>query len=99
MDVFSHLLKKAEAKNLISGITIARGAPSISHLHFANDVILFAKADVVEVCEFMMILNSFTKASGQRVNVLKSGLIFGRKVPLQLKNQISQMLNMQAWNE
>ena len=81
MDVFSHLLKKAEAENLISGVTIARGAPSISHLLFADDVILFAKADVVEVREFMKILNSFTKASGQRVNFLKSGLIFGRKVP------------------
>ena len=99
MDVFSHLLKRAEAEKLISGITIARGAPTISHLLFADDVILFTKANMVEVCELMKLLNSFTRASAQKVNVLKSGLIFGKKVLPQLKNQISQVLNMQAWSE
>ena len=47
----------------------------------------------------MKVLNSFTKVSGQKVNILKSGLIFGSKVLPQLKSQICQVLNMQAWNE
>ena len=51
MDVFSHLLKNAETENLISGITITRDAPPISHLLFADDIILFAKADMAELCE------------------------------------------------
>ena len=99
MDVFSQLLKKAEADNLISGITISRGAPPISHLLFADDVIIFAKAEMGEVCELMKILNLFTGATGQKVNVLKSGLIFGKKVLPYMKNQISQVMNMQAWND
>ena len=99
MDALSHLLRKAETDNFISGITIARGAPSISHLLFADDVILFAKADMAEVSELMKIINCFTRASGQKVNILKTGLIFGKKVLPYLKTQISQMLNMQIWND
>ncbi|KAJ1399226.1 Zinc finger, CCHC-type [Sesbania bispinosa] len=47
----------------------------------ADDSILFEKVDVQEVLQLTRILNIFSKASGQRINLAKSGVIFGKGVP------------------
>ena len=44
----------------------------------------------------MQILNSFSIATGQRINTHKSGLI---KVTGAIKHQMSQILNIQAWEQ
>lgn len=42
------MLKRHEDMGLIHGCTVARGAPSLSHLLFADDCYLFFKATVAE---------------------------------------------------
>ena len=42
--LISHI-KRAEETKKISGIKIARGSPSISHLLFADDSLFFCKAE------------------------------------------------------
>lgn len=37
------MLKKAEEEGNLNGIKVARGAPSISHLMFADDTLIFAE--------------------------------------------------------
>lgn len=44
----SHMLKKAEASKKIHGVKAARGGPSINHLLFANDSLLFCEATIEE---------------------------------------------------
>ena len=61
---------------------------------FANDIILFAKAKVDETYELIKILNSFTRALDQLVNIQKSGLIFGSKVPANRRRIICEILNI-----
>lgn len=98
VDALSHLLQKAVEDRKLSGIKIAAGAPHLTHLFFADDLILFGKTDPKQVCELLAILNIFSKATGQRINCLKSGLIFGKKVPHHTRSQTSQILGIQAWN-
>ena len=99
MEALSSLLKKAKTEGRIQGISLARTAPRLSHLFFADDVIFFARASQGEAYELLHILNLFSKASGQCINVAKSGLIFGRWVPNQVRSQISQVLNIRCWND
>ena len=99
MDALSHLLGKVVFDKKIVGIKITAGAPTLTHLLFADDLIIFAKADTKEAYELMSILNLFSGASGQRINTLKSGLIFGKQVPHQVRSQIGQIFNMQVWND
>ena len=61
---FSALLHEYERRRLLTGIQVARGAPHISHIFFADDSYIFSKAsseDAHHVCELLRI---FEQASG-----------------------------------
>ena len=68
MESLSYMLKKAEAEGKIHGLKVTPTSPSLSHLFFADDIILFAKVND-EVYTLIDILNKFTGASGQLINV------------------------------
>uniref|UniRef100_A0A803NWR9 Reverse transcriptase n=1 Tax=Cannabis sativa TaxID=3483 RepID=A0A803NWR9_CANSA len=61
-EVMSRLILKAEQRGEIHGIQIARSAPSISHLMFADDTILFMRANEREAMNIMKILSLLVKA-------------------------------------
>lgn len=50
-EVLSLLLQRKEARGSIHGVRVARGAPPISHLFFADDSLLFFKATINEAQE------------------------------------------------
>ncbi|XP_026416561.1 uncharacterized protein LOC113311998 [Papaver somniferum] len=62
--VLSQLLLKAEEKNVIQGFKFKKNSPFISHLFFADDCILFARASITYARNIMKIINVFAKASG-----------------------------------
>lgn len=69
---FSNLLDNAKRQEKISGVRISRGSPPITHLFFADDLMIFCKADVAQAGEVMQILNMYGKGSGQVINLDKS---------------------------
>jgi hypothetical protein len=79
-DVLSGLLKKAVGENKIHGIKIARSAPQISHLLFADDSLLFARANLEEANSILHVLSTYQQASGQLVNLDKSEVSFSQNV-------------------
>ena len=56
------------------GVSIYRRAPSITHLLFANDSLLFYQANQEEVQVIMDTLQLYAKASGQCINMEKSSI-------------------------
>ncbi|CAL2258640.1 unnamed protein product [Prunus armeniaca] len=71
---FSCLLHGAERKGDLIGIQVARGAPSVTHLLFANDSILFVKA-TQEACRSLETLfQTYEEVLGQQINYSKSVL-------------------------
>lgn len=52
-DVFSGLLKEDAHRKEVHGITVAGNAPCISHLFFADDSLLFARANSAEAKNIM----------------------------------------------
>nr|DAD49162.1 TPA_asm: hypothetical protein HUJ06_019099 [Nelumbo nucifera] len=64
----SALMYKAEREGLIYGYRICQGAPSVSHLLFADNSFFFFKAEERECNSIKNILKVYEEASGQAIN-------------------------------
>ncbi|XP_072064201.1 uncharacterized protein [Arachis hypogaea] len=89
-------MEEAQKEDRISGLRIAPTAPTITHLLFADDCIIFAKAKEEEAYQIITVLNEYTEASGQRINLDKSGITFGHQVSIQTRVCIEEILNMSS---
>lgn len=68
-----------------SPIQLSRGGPPLSHLAFADDVLLFAEASVEQILLIKHILDLFCRASGQKVSKEKTQIFFSQNVDNNLK--------------
>lgn len=62
------LLARASKTKTIQGLSISRGGPKLTHLFFANDSVLFCRANMQECNVIMDILKKYERASEQQVN-------------------------------
>ena len=74
----SAMLKKEELEGHIKGIAVCKGTPSISHLLFAYDSIVFCKATVEEGNRVMKVLEDYEGDLGQKLNKEKTSLFFNK---------------------
>lgn len=75
----SHLITVANSRALLSGLSVS-GGPRISHLLFADDSLIFCKADERELVNLKNILKIYELASGESINYTKSAILFSTKV-------------------
>ncbi|GMI70748.1 hypothetical protein HRI_000744100 [Hibiscus trionum] len=75
-----------------SPFKLARHGSPISHLFFANDLILYARADVNNAINVERILNCFGKFSGHCVNKKKTTIFFSPNTNVGLQQAISDRL-------
>ncbi|XP_031103094.1 uncharacterized protein LOC116006746 [Ipomoea triloba] len=95
----SLLLQKAQAEGSIHGCRVARGAPPISHLFFADDSLLFFKANAQEAGVIKHCLDAYESMSGQAVNYHKSSICFSRNTPESAREEVAGVLGVvQAQN-
>ncbi|XP_072087246.1 uncharacterized protein [Arachis hypogaea] len=97
VEIFTALMEEAQREGCISGVKLAPTVPVITHLLFADDCILLAKAKEEELYQSILILNRYTDASGQKINLEKSGIVFGQQVPIQTRVNIEEIMGMQTW--
>jgi hypothetical protein len=76
------------------GIVVAKNAPKISHLLFADDSLLFFKANANGAEEIKMLLNAYCDASGQRINYEKSSIFFSKKCSNNLKEAVKEKIHV-----
>lgn len=72
MERLSHLISKEVVLNNWKGLKASKGGPSITHLFFADDLVLFAKTTNPICATVMNTLDIFCNASRQKVNSSKS---------------------------
>jgi hypothetical protein len=94
-DVFSGLIAQAQQNNLIHGIKIVPRAPQVTHILFADDSLLFCRANKVETNNLRDIINRYQSASGQLVNMSRSEIMYSKRVPDTIKEEIAQIMHMQ----
>uniref|UniRef100_A0A803QHF5 Reverse transcriptase domain-containing protein n=1 Tax=Cannabis sativa TaxID=3483 RepID=A0A803QHF5_CANSA len=72
----SGIINAKTNSNSFHGISISRSAPSISHLLFADDSLLFTKVSPSTCTKIKDILSLYHQATGQSVNFHKSSILF-----------------------
>jgi hypothetical protein len=88
-EVLSRLLIRKESQALLRGIKISRSYAPISHLLFADDLILFAKATSEEANTLKSCLELYSRWSGQSINISKSSIHFSKNTATSTANSIS----------
>jgi hypothetical protein len=78
-EVISRLLLHQESHDLLKGIKIARNCSPITHLLFADDLIIFAKATSAEAIIIKSCLDKYCLWSGQAIKISKSLVHFSKK--------------------
>jgi hypothetical protein len=93
-EILSRLIAREENLGLMHGIKMARNCPPISHLLFADDVIIFSRANVNEAKVVLNCLNTYSSWSGQHINMSKSAIFFSRNCRSNSKAAINRILNL-----
>ncbi|XP_040996249.1 uncharacterized protein LOC121242444 [Juglans microcarpa x Juglans regia] len=77
-EALSSMISKGVEEGVISRVPFARGRIRISHLFFADDSLLFCKANALEWGKLHNMLKIYEEASGQRLNLKKTSIQFSR---------------------
>jgi hypothetical protein len=81
------------SENLV-GIQVAPTAPRVNHLLFADDSLLFLKANSGAAVELSEVLQLYCHASGQRINLSKSSIHFSKGCPRLIREDVKQILQV-----
>jgi len=90
----SSLLQRADELGVIRGYRICEGAPSISHLLFADDTIILYGVEEKQVDAICLLLHHYKEASGQAINLAKTNVLFSRGVKCDKRTRITHSLDI-----
>jgi hypothetical protein len=93
-EILSRLILREENLGFLKGIKMARSCPPITHLLFADDVMIFARAKACEAEVILKCLNTYSAWSGQHINVSKSAIFFSRNCNLSAKEAVNRILHL-----
>jgi hypothetical protein len=100
MDKISHLIAEAIKEGRWKPMRAGRIVPLISHLMFADDLLLFGQATDENMTAVMDVLNQFCTIPGQQMNYDKSYIFFSRnvaanrRVTLSTQSGLKETLNL-----
>ncbi|KAL0399727.1 UNVERIFIED_CONTAM: putative mitochondrial protein [Sesamum radiatum] len=96
---FSSLLQLAEQEGRLKGVSVCRGAPSISHLLFADDTLIFCRASPENTRAVLDVLEVYRRASGQEINFSKSSVAFSKNTGEEICARIVTALSVRRENK
>ena len=94
-EAFSCLLKAAERRGETVGVRVCQCAPSINHLLFADDSLLF-KIDNGSAEHLRNVLSLYEDCSGQIINKDKSSIMFSKNTPTEVKRHLMRDLEIES---
>ncbi|XP_021775172.1 uncharacterized protein LOC110739026 [Chenopodium quinoa] len=88
------LLTRAVERGSLHGVKVASTAPLVSHLFFADDSIIFSKANPEEVSTIRGVLKVYEEASGQMVNFDKTTVSFSKGVSGARRSELANLMGV-----
>ncbi|KAI0524684.1 hypothetical protein KFK09_004066 [Dendrobium nobile] len=81
------------------GISISPKAPRVSHLLYADDILIFSEGKTKVIKELKSFINNYCLWSSQKVNNFKSMILFGKYTNHRIKKKISTLLKCMVVKE
>uniref|UniRef100_A0A803QSN5 Reverse transcriptase domain-containing protein n=1 Tax=Cannabis sativa TaxID=3483 RepID=A0A803QSN5_CANSA len=97
-EALSRLLIRKENEGGLKRFKLSRNGTPITHLMFADDIILFGEATIREARSFLHCLTDYCNSSGQKINFLKSSVYFSKGVSGRKAQQIAETLGVKRMN-
>lgn len=76
MKVLTFMIRSTERHGLFFGLHFSSACASISHIFFANDSIIFCKANLPQVKVVKKVLQNYAKVSDQELKLSEICFIF-----------------------
>ena len=95
MERLSHLIEHHVMEGAWQAIPLTRGGTQMSHLMFADDVVLFGEASVEQARVVKNCLHIFCEAYGQRVSSQKSSVYFSPNTNSAVVAEVCNILDIQ----
>ncbi|KAA3460139.1 reverse transcriptase [Gossypium australe] len=95
MEWLAYLIKSEITSGKWQPIKLSRSEPALSHLFFADDLVIFCKAEMDQAILLKEILKRFCDLSGHKISTTKSNIFFSKGVDINLSEQISQFFGFQ----
>lgn len=95
MERLSRSIQQSVRSKICNPIKIFARGPGLSHLFFADDLTLFAKADINNCTVIANILSTFKVISSQKVNLSKSRIVFSRNCSASTKASYTSLLGIE----
>ena len=96
MDYLGQLIQeKCEAK-LWQPVKASQGGPTFSHMFFADDLVLFAKANATNCIAISNTIDEFCRLSGQTVSEAKSKVYFSPNVDRDSRESVYDILEFSS---
>lgn len=83
-------------KKNLCGIKTSKSRPTITHVTYANDIILFSKASKKNAATISRILEKYNSWSSQLVNRNKSGIYFSKFTQSATRRNIKSILQVKT---
>ncbi|KAL0012167.1 hypothetical protein SO802_007275 [Lithocarpus litseifolius] len=96
MDFLSQLIEEKCSSKSWKPVRASRGGLAFSHLFFADDLVLFAKANQENCVVIRKVLDLFCSRSGQSVSGAKSRVYFSPNVDRARKEELCDILGFQS---
>ncbi|CAN6556372.1 unnamed protein product [Malus baccata var. baccata] len=93
-EVLFRLIQVAVENKSLDGVKLGVTGPVLSHIFFADDMLIFFRANEKNCRNLVNLLRSFCDASGQEVNLQKSSVFFGTNTPVRVSEELGSILGM-----
>ena len=88
------LITQSTLRGDIHGFSLSKRSPSLTHILFANDSLLFCKSNVEECQKNLEILHIYERSSGQQINKAKTTIFFSKSTREEEKLLIKDTLGV-----
>ena len=96
IDFLGQLIEEKVSKKLWNPVKASRNGPSFSHLFFADDLVLFAKANQANCMTIREVMDTFCRKSRQSMSESKSRVYFSPNIDMDSREDMCNTLGFRS---